>query len=139
MKELDYEPPEDKKKKKGKKGGKKEETPNPDDGEDIDEELAEQLEVLNRDFDEEPILARRFDFEFNNNYYVLNIELDEQGETIVAKTESQGRVVSKTPIQVSEPDAEKESVDIKEEFGELLAEDPEKLKKPKDGSVPLAD
>jgi hypothetical protein len=28
-------------------------------------------------------------------------------------------------------------VDIKEEFGDLLVEDPNKLKKPKDGSVPL--
>ena len=26
-------------------------------------------------------MARRFEFEFNNNYYVLNIELDENGET----------------------------------------------------------
>jgi hypothetical protein len=54
---------------------------------------------LNKDNeDAEPIIARRFDFEFNNNYYVLNIELDDQGETIIATTESQGRVVSKTPI-----------------------------------------
>jgi hypothetical protein len=34
---------------------------------------------------------------------------------------------------------EKESVDIENEFGALLAEDPDKCKKPKDGSVPLSE
>lgn len=43
-------------------------------------------------------MARRFEFEFNNNYYVLNIELDENGETITANSDSQARVVSKVPI-----------------------------------------
>jgi|TARA_B110000285_G_scaffold233842_1_gene308882 hypothetical protein len=46
----------------------------------------------------EAMLARRFEFEFNNNYYVLNIELDENGETITANSDSQARVVSKIPI-----------------------------------------
>lgn len=81
-------PPEpEKKKRKAKKG--KEETPNPNEGEELDDELAEQLEILNKEDDlGEPLLARRFDFEFNNNYYVLNIELDENGETITANSNS---------------------------------------------------
>lgn len=40
---------------------------------------------------------------------------------------------------MSDPEPEKESVDIENEFGNLLAEDPNKLKKPKDGSVPLSE
>lgn len=40
---------------------------------------------------------------------------------------------------MSEPEQEKESVDIENEFGDLLAEDPKKLKKPKDGSIPLSE
>lgn len=137
-KELDYVAPEPKKKKgKGKKG---KEEPNPNEGDEIDDELAEQLEILNKEDDlGEPLKARRFEFEFNNNYYVLNIELDENGETITANSDSQARVVSKVPIQMSDPEPEKESVDIENEFGNLLAEDPNKLKKPKDGSVPLSE
>lgn len=46
----------------------------------------------------DPILATRFDFEFNNNYYLLNAELDEKGETLISVGPEQGRVVSNTPI-----------------------------------------
>ena len=40
---------------------------------------------------------------------------------------------------MTEGEQEKESVDIENEFGDLLAEDPNKLKRPKDGSVPLSE
>lgn len=45
------------------------------------DDIQEELEILN-EVKGDPILATRFDFTFNNNYYVLNIELDEKGEIL---------------------------------------------------------
>lgn len=45
--------------------------------------------------------AQRFDFRLNNQYYILNIKVDEEGQRIKASSNLQGRVVSKTPINIS--------------------------------------
>ena len=39
------------------------------------------MEILNEQ-NGEPVYATRFDFTFNNNYHVKNIELDEKGEVL---------------------------------------------------------
>ena len=44
------------------------------------------------------VRAERFDFRLNNQYYILNIKVDEEGQRIKASSNLQGRVVSKTPI-----------------------------------------
>jgi hypothetical protein len=45
-------------------------------------------------------LAELFDFSFNNNYYVKNLDIDSEGRFIRGKySRSQGRVISKVPIE----------------------------------------
>jgi hypothetical protein len=51
-----------------------------------------------------PIKAERFDFTMNEQFYALNIEADEYGERLTAKTDQQGRVVSKDGVHKDEPD-----------------------------------
>jgi hypothetical protein len=50
-----------------------------------------------------PIKAERFDFTMNEQFYALNIEVDEYGERLTAKTDQQGRVISKDGIHKDEP------------------------------------
>ena len=84
---------------------------------------------------DEPILATRFDYSMNNNYYILNLDVDEKGEHIEAKSNMQGRVVSKTPIEIQELPSSKahvKSVDIDEMMNQESSEE----SVPRD-SVPL--
>mmetsp|Transcript_4400 Transcript_4400/g.6397 ORF Transcript_4400/g.6397 Transcript_4400/m.6397 type:complete len:96 (-) Transcript_4400:575-862(-) len=49
------------------------------------------------------VRAELFDFRLNNQYYIINIQIDEKGERIKAMSNLQGRVVSRTPISYSDP------------------------------------
>ena len=67
-----------------------------------------------------PIYAKHFDFAFNSNYYIMNIELNEAGNEIQTSSNIQGRVVADSPITYILPDAkEAESVN----FDDLLEEE----------------
>jgi hypothetical protein len=85
--------------------------------------IQEELEILNA-YHGEPIMATRFDFTFQDNYYLHNIELDEKGEVLRCKEAIQARVVSKTPIKFIAESKEKE-VDLND-LGDILAEEPDK-------------
>jgi hypothetical protein len=62
-----------------------------------------QREILDKTNDEE-FLAERFEFTFNNNYYVKNLEIDPEGRFIRGKyNKLQGRVISKIPIEIKYP------------------------------------
>lgn len=100
---LDF--PKTKQPEKKKKKGKKEESvmtisANPQE----EEEDAAEISYWRQEVEkypypnEKPIYAKRFDFAFNNHYYIHNIDVSESGDTIYARTAEQGRVVSKAPI-----------------------------------------
>ena len=80
------------------------------------------------------IEANRFDFTFQDNYYLHNIELDEKGEVLRCNEAVQARVVSKTPIKFIAESKEK-SVDLND-MADILAEEPDKSVT---DSIPLKD
>lgn len=51
------------------------------------------------------VKAHRFDFTLNDQYYVLNIKMLEEGKRIEASSSLQGRVVSKEGI-MADPEME---------------------------------
>ena len=62
-----------------------------------DEEIERYWEIYNDDTDAK---VNRFDFSFNTNYYVLNLEIEENGYWVESKSKLQGRVVGNKPIRV---------------------------------------
>jgi len=85
--------------------------------EEIDnDEIYELMDIVEEYPDGQPVYAKNFDFAFNANYYVMNIELNEEGNEICTSSNLQGRVVANTPISFIEPAENRASVN----FDDLL-------------------
>ena len=80
------------------------------------DEIFELMEVVEEYPDGPPVYAKHFDFAFNSNYYVKEIELNEDGNEIRTPSKLQGRVVAKAPITFILPDEKEASVN----FDDLL-------------------
>lgn len=62
-----------------------------------DEEIQRYWDIFNDDVEEQ---VHRFEFSFNTNYYVLNLEIEENGYWVESKSKMQGRVVGNKAIRV---------------------------------------
>jgi len=91
------------------------------------DEIYDLMDIVEEYPDGPPVYAKNFDFAFNANYYVMNIELNEEGtelwqtdpkegSSVSTSSNLQGRVVAKTPISFIEPAEKDASVD----FDDLL-------------------
>ena len=70
----------------------------------IREEIDESESVASTEpVEEKIVLPKRFDFRFNNKYYIINISVDEKGERISTKNAMQSRVVSNSAIEYNPP------------------------------------
>jgi hypothetical protein len=78
------------------------------------------MDIVEEYPDGQPVYAKHFDFAFNANYYVMNIELNEEGYEIYTSSNLQGRVVASTPISFIEPVEKDASTSISVNFDDLL-------------------
>lgn len=71
----------------------------------IREEVDESESVASTEpVDEKIVLPKRFDFRFNNRYYIINISVDDKGERISTENAMQSRVVSNAPLVYHKPE-----------------------------------
>ena len=64
--------------------------------------------------------AERFDFTMAEQFYVLNIDIDEYGERITSTTEEQGRVISKEGMSIEEPSYAESEYEELDEKGNVI-------------------